>query len=242
MINRKEFLTKLAKSRPTRLDQAIALLWFYNQKQEFEERSVADLSGDLEDDGFGRPNVTRLREGLKKSRFTVRGTRPDTFRINSGHFSELSKKYGSLLNLVQVEVTSSVIPMNFVQGTRIYLEKIVYQINGSYDYGFYDACAVMIRRLMESLIIEVFVHHRRMSEIKINNVIIPLNDLMRKIIADNQIHLSRNVPRYMQLIKELGDTAAHDRTYITRFEDINDNINKIRKVIHELLILAGIIP
>ena len=38
-----------------------------------------------------------------------------------------------------------------------YIVNIVYQINGTYEYGWYDACAVMLRRLMESLIIEAYI-------------------------------------------------------------------------------------
>ena len=118
---------------------------------------------------------------------------------------------------------------------------IVNQINGSYDYGFYDACAVMIRRLMESLIIEIFFTQNKVSEIKSNNVIISLDKLINKVINDSQIHLGRNTLKGMNLIKDLGDMAAHDRTYITRKEDIDDNKNSIRKTINELLVLAGIL-
>jgi len=241
MSNRKKFLTKLSQDKTTRLEQAIALLWYYNIKQEYEERSASDLVSDIEEDSFGRPNVTKLRAGLKKSRLTVSGTRPDSFRINAAHFSELSKKYGQLIDFVETEVTSSVLPIESFQGKRIYLERMVNQINGSYDYGFYDACAVMIRRLMESLIIEIFFTQSRVSEIKSNNVIISLDRLIDKITNDSQIHLGRNTPKGMHLIKDLGDTAAHDRTYITRKEDIDDNKNSIRKVINELLVLAGIL-
>lgn len=240
MISRRDFLIKLSENNPTRFEQAVALLWFYNQTQAFEERTISDLAGDLLDDGFGKPNVTRLRNKFIKSKLVVRGSRPDTFRINAAQFSKLSQKYGPLVNLVQVDVTPSVIPIEFVQGTRIYLEKMVNQINGCYNSGFYDACAVMIRRLMESLIIEVFFYHNKASEIKVDNVIVSLDTLIRKIVNDNQIHLSRNAPSQMGLIKDLGDTAAHDRTYITQRDDIDDNRNKIRRLLQELLSLSGI--
>jgi|SRR5581483_8337787 len=55
--------------------------------------------------------------------------------------------------------TQSVILMSLVRGTRGYIEKISNQINGAYENGWYDACAVMLRRLIETLIIETFEHH-----------------------------------------------------------------------------------
>lgn len=240
MISRRDFLIKLSENNPSRFEQTVALLWFYNQTRAFEERTVSDLARDLLDDGFGKPNVTRLRNQFKNSKLVVRGSRQDTFRINAAKFSKLSQKYGPLVNLVQVDVTPSVIPIEFVQGTRIYLEKMVNQINGCYNSGFYDACAVMIRRLMESLIIEVFFYHNKASEIKIDNVIVSLDTLISKIVNDNQIHISRNIPAQMRLIKDLGDAAAHDRTYITQRDDIDDNRNKIRRLLRELLSLSGI--
>ena len=50
----------------------------------------------------------------------------------------------------------AIIPHSMVKNTRGYIERVVYQINGSYEKGWFDACAVMMRRLLETLIIEVF--------------------------------------------------------------------------------------
>jgi hypothetical protein len=39
-----------------------------------------------------------------------------------------------------------VVPITLVRGTRGYIERIANQVNGAYENGWYDACAVMIRR------------------------------------------------------------------------------------------------
>jgi hypothetical protein len=44
----------------------------------------------------------------------------------------------------------------------------------------------------------------------------------------------------MKDIKQLGDTAAHDRTYITPPVDIDDLKPRYRRLINELLEKAGI--
>ena len=59
-----------------------------------------------------------------------------------------------------------VIPMSIVRATRGYIERIANQANGAYDNGWYDACAVMIRRLLETLIIEAFEHEQIADKIK----------------------------------------------------------------------------
>src|SRR5258706_4927786 len=42
------------------------------------------------------------------------------------------------------------------RATRHYLMMVVHQINTTYETACFDACAVMLRRLVESLIIEAF--------------------------------------------------------------------------------------
>lgn len=41
-----------------------------------------------------------------------------------------------------IEPSDSVLPRELFSGTRGYIEKVVRQINGSFDCGFYDCCAV----------------------------------------------------------------------------------------------------
>ncbi len=46
--------------------------------------------------------------------------------------------------------TQQVLPHSVVRGTRGYIERVVNQANGAYENGWYDACAVMLRRLVET--------------------------------------------------------------------------------------------
>ena len=62
--------------------------------------------------------------------------------------------------------SEQVLPHAVVRGTRGYIERVCHQINGSYENGWYDACAVMMRRLIETLIIEAFEHHKLDNKIK----------------------------------------------------------------------------
>ncbi len=57
-------------------------------------------------------------------------------------------------------------PIALINGTRGYIERVAHQVNGCYDEGWYDACAVMVRRLLETLIIEAFEYHKIADKIK----------------------------------------------------------------------------
>jgi hypothetical protein len=127
-----------------------------------------------------------------------------------------------------------------VAGTGAHLEQLVREINGSNQFGFYDACAVLSRRLLESLIIEVYIHLGRAQEIRDENGFFMLDRLINFIIADRNIILSRNSPKTMREMKQLGDTAAHDRVYITSELDLSEIRLPYRRLIREFLTLAGL--
>ncbi len=240
MESRKGFARQLAKLSLSHADRAIALLWYYTQTQEFDERTAAELANDLFDEGFPKANVTRLRTHLTKNRFTVRGRRSGSFQLDLRRLSELDHKYGALLKIKKVDVTDQIIPKEWVDGTRVYLEKMVHQINGTYDYGFYDACATLCRRLMESLIIEVYISSGRVHDIQSSGVFFNLEKLISTIRIDKNITVGRNTPKTMIEIKQLGDTASHDRVYITHQQDIDDVKARFRRMIRQLLDAAGI--
>ena len=240
MATRKEFASRIADLAPTHVDRALAFLWDYDYTQEYEERTPSEFASDLHDEGFPRPNVTRLREGFRRSRFAVRGSRKGSFKLDVRHKSTLDDLYQSVLDVKVVEVTGAVMNPELVAGTRGYLERLVHQINGSYEFGFYDATAVLCRRLMESLLIEVYIHEKRTDEIRQGGACFQLERLIAHVRQDTQLALSRNALRSMTEIKQLGDTAAHDRVYTTQQADIDDLRARFRRLIQELLVLSGI--
>ena len=240
MSDRSRFAGGVAALDLSHTDRAVALLWYYRQTQEFEERTASELASDLHDEGFPQPNVTRLSRDLGRSRLTIKGRRPRSLQIDVRRLPELDEKYGRLLKSRSVDVPDLVIPDDWVKGTRVYLERLVHQINGSYHYGFYDGCAAMCRRLMESLIIEVYIHDGRQHEIQNNGVFLGLERLVAHERADRKLTLSRNTPKTMTDVKQLGDTASHDRVYITSKQDIDDVLARYRRMLQDLLAASGI--
>jgi len=240
MKTRAEFARELAGKSLSHVGRAVALLWYYRHTQEYDERSASALASDLHEEGFPKPNVTRLAADLARSRCTVRGKRPATFQIDVRSVSALDEKYLPLIGTRRAMVSGAVLPTDTLTGTRGYLEQLAHQINGSYEAGFFDCCAVLCRRLMESLVIEVYLHRQRHHEIQQNGVFVSLDRLLAHIKGDRSLALGRATPKAMDEIKRLGDTAAHDRAYITAQVDLDDLKARYRKLIAELLGLAGI--
>lgn len=241
MADRSIFSKDIASLKLSHTDRAISFLWYYRQTQEFEDRTASELANDLRDEHFPRPNVTRLNHELMRSRFTIKGRRLGSFQIDVRRLSDLDEIYGKFLKIKKVEVQDSVIPAEWVKDTRVYLEKLAYQINGSYDCGFYDACAVMMRRLMESLIIEIYIRDNRHHEIQNNGAFLGLEKLIAHIRADSKLTLGRNTPKTMTEVKQIGDTAAHDRVCITGKPDIDDLRTRYRHMLQSLMAASKIL-
>lgn len=137
-------------------------------------------------------------------------------------------------------ISQNILPHAVVVGTRGYIERIAFQINGSYEKGWFDACAVMMRRLLETLIIECF--EAQNISYKIQNPktgdFYYLSDLIIKLLKEPSWNLGRNTKKALPKLKNLGDQSAHSRRYIAHREDIDKNASDFRTICQELLFLA----
>ena len=140
-----------------------------------------------------------------------------------------------------VPETEQVLPMAVVENTRGYIEKIVLQANGSYEHQWYDACAVMIRRLVETFIIELYEAKEKAEEIQdADGNFLMLRDLVGRISVEKGWNLSRETKRTLPLLKDLGDRSAHNRRYLAKRQDIDKVLPGLRAVTDDLLHLAGL--
>jgi len=137
--------------------------------------------------------------------------------------------------------TQQVLPFSVVKGSRGYIEKVVNQINGCYENGWYDGCAVMIRRLAETLIIESFEHHKISDSIKNKEGdFLYLRDLINATLSEKTWNIGRNTRKALPKLKDIGDKSAHSRRYVAHRADIEKIISELRIVAQELIYLAGL--
>lgn len=136
--------------------------------------------------------------------------------------------------------TQMVLPFSVVRGTRRYLEAITHQINGSYEKGWYDACAVMMRKLLETLIIEVFEQHQKAAKIQTaEGDFENLDTLIKKVIGDPDWNLSRTTKQVIGEVKQLGNNSAHGRRFNAHRGDIDGIKVKFRTAVQEFVQLCG---
>ena len=142
---------------------------------------------------------------------------------------------------ITAPIDQPVLPHSLFRETRGYIEKVVYQVNRSYSSTCFDACAVMIRRLIEILIIEAFEHHGRSNGIQdANGNYFYLERLISATLSETKWNLGRNTKSALQKLKKIGDLSAHSRRYNAQRQYIDDIIIDLRIASEELLYIAGL--
>jgi hypothetical protein len=129
-----------------------------------------------------------------------------------------------------------------VQAKRGYLTAIGRQMNECFRAGYFDACSVMMRRLLEISIIEAFEARNIASKIKDkDDNYLHLTEMVQKSLAETSWNLSRNTKKFLPQLRDLGHLSAHGRYYTAQDADISKSQQGIRIVVEEFLRLAGLL-
>lgn len=196
-----------------------------------------------------------MQYNSKKAKNILKKISIETEKFFDPYISEKERKEASkkILRLYKTElelefeksknpqVSNDLFPLELLYNTRGYLEKIGIQAAGAFDNGWYDAAAVMIRRLLETLIIECFEAHKIAKKIKEKNGdFFYLKGLIVKLLAENgkSWNLSKNCRKSIPAIKKIGDQSAHSRFFTAKKPDIDKIKGDLRIVIEELLIIS----
>lgn len=239
MTDSRAFLRRLSGAEFSNLDRAIAVLWWNDRHDGQQSMKATEIGGELLDAGYSAQNNTRLNKALSKD--------PRTRKVGAGFgvsvrsTEELSAAFGPFTQRPAVAAPSALLPDELFYGTRGYVEKVVLQINASYAFGLYDCCTVMCRRLLETLIIEVFEHRGNAEILKDGQGnYFMFSGLLAGLYSDNAISLSRETKKGLDDFKKLGDRSAHNRRYNARRNDIDRVRDGMRVGCEDLLHLAGL--
>lgn len=160
---------------------------------------------------------------------------------NGYHLTRSAKKdIAAKINEVIASMpTNDLIPLSIVAGTRDYIEEVTRQMCCCYDKGLYDACFVMMRKLLETLLIECFERHGASNEIKDNNQFYFLSDLIPKYLDSHYWNASINLQNNIEKIKRYGDLSAHNRKFIAKKEHIDRIKSGVEQVIQEIVLTTN---
>lgn len=155
---------------------------------------------------------------------------------------KLSDTIANDIGEIKVKTPSTdLFPIDIFDNTRDYLKKTARQAILCYDYGIYDGCLVMLRRLIETLIIELFEHRGIKERIldKSNNYLF-CGDLIDRLLEEKTLWtIGRNTAQELPKIKKMGDLSAHNRRFNAKKSDIDSIKAGLRIVLEELVHLIN---
>ena len=121
---------------------------------------------------------------------------------------------------------------------------IAVQANGCFQRGWYDASALMVRRLLEMLIIECFEQYNiseRIKDEKSNGKYVGLDRLIDTFLNETSWYIPRNMRKYLPKLKglkALGDSSAHDRYFTAKRNHLEQQSEAINFTIQGLVQIA----
>lgn len=131
-------------------------------------------------------------------------------------------------------------PPTLADGSRPYIVNTVRQLNGCFESGWYDAAALMARKLVETLIVEVFEAHDLSATIKRpNGDFLRLEELVRHLLVEKRWNIGRTSATALRHAKWLADQAAHSRRFTVHRAELERIAPDLRIITQELVFLAG---
>jgi hypothetical protein len=134
------------------------------------------------------------------------------------------------------EPSNDLFPLSIFDNTRGYLAGFAKEAACAYDYGLYNSCFFMLRKILETLIIELF--ERKGLETKIKNGnggYFFLSDLINKLVSETNWHLTKITREDIPKIKKLADSSVHSKRFSAKKTDIENMKTEIRIILQELI-------
>ena len=233
-----EILTKLDRSNA---EKAVALLWFFDCEQPNVSKTAGHLTKVLGDHHVGTPNQTALAEAIKKTKLANESAngfslKPGSRRVIRDWLPELDGIQPTM------DHVSGYIPEPIWKNTRGYVEEVCRELNGSFRHAYYNAAAVMLRRLLETLIIEAYEHLCRENEIKDGGGnYMMLSDLAERACGESGhkgLNLGRDSKKALKDARTLGNWSAHARRFLAHASDLTKIQVGMRLLVQELIQIA----
>lgn len=133
----------------------------------------------------------------------------------------------------------TVLPNDLFSSLPTNIQSLFKQINASYENNLFDCTAVIMRRLLESLLVLSYQKAGIESEIMNGTYHMTLDKIIKNAEQNSTLALSAGTKKDMALFKDLGNYSAHKIWYNCTQGDIKPHILKYRAIIEELLYKTG---
>lgn len=237
-----EIISNLKKSNA---EKALAVLWYFDHQQPDVAKTSRQLTKVLGDHHVGTPNQTTLAEGIRKTKLATESK--NGFSLKPGSRKVIREWLPDDLDGIQPAMDHSCgyLPEPVWRNTRNYIEEVCRELNGCFRSAYYNAAAVMLRRLLETLIIEAYEHLGRENEIRDGGGnYLMLSDLAERACGENGhqgLNLGRDSKRALKDARNVGNWSAHARRFLAHAGDLTKFQDGVRLLVQELIQIADLV-
>ena len=139
---------------------------------------------------------------------------------------------------VDIPTSNALVDLSLFDVVPYYIKGTAKQMAQCYECCLYDATLVLMRKLVETLIIECF------ERFGIDNTIkgdtgdfLYLSDLIPKYLSSRKWNASRNLDKSIKEVKKYGDLSAHNRRFQAKKSDIDAFKFELRQTIQEIILI-----
>jgi hypothetical protein len=224
--------------------KALAVLWYRDYEQPDTVMTSGQLTKVLDDHHLGTPNATQLAAAIRRTKLAIESSAG--FSLKPGSRKIIRDWLPAAIDGLQptMDHSTGYLPDAVWIGTRGYIEAVCKQLNGCIRAAYYDAASVMLRRLIETLIIEAYEYLKRENEIKDSDGnYVSLRQLVERANGKTPhtgLNLGRDAKKNLEEVKALGDKSAHNRRFVAHSPDLVNIQGGVRTATQELIQIASL--
>lgn len=228
----------------TNAEKALTILWYHDCRQPDLAITAGQLTRLLSDHRIGTANSTALGDALRRTKLVF--DKRTGFSLKPGSRKVIRGWLPAHLEGIQpaMDHASGFLPEPVWRSNRGYVEAVCRELNGCFRAAYYNGAAVMLRRLLETLIIEAYEHLKRESEIKDGGGnYFMLADLTERACGEkghSGLNLGRDAKVALKDARQIGNWAAHARRFIAHASDLTKLQSGARILVQELIEIADI--
>lgn len=137
---------------------------------------------------------------------------------------------------IEHKPSNSLFPLSIFDNTRGYLIDYSKEASICYDYGLYTSCLFMLRKITETLIIELYESKSIQTKIKNSKGdYLQLSDLIAAVTNEPTWKLTKIVKESLPKIKLLADSSVHSKRFTAKQPDIDGIKTNVRIAFEELI-------
>ncbi len=223
------------------------LLCFYHYKETgIMLFNMNTISSFLEGAGFNKPNLARLRNNLTQGKlkcFLCSKQEKIALEFIPVILQSLDRELGSLWeDTITIKSNDELIEEAKFCNKRPYIDRLIQQINFTYGNNCYDACAVLMRRLFEVLLVLAYQYKGLESDItKADGSHKMLEGIVKDAVQNRALGIPARISKNFDSFREVGNNSAHSITYTAGKLDIDKIARDYRVMMDDLYNRAGII-